>query len=231
MTERLLPQPKELVHLEGSFSFDASTLILVPSGAADSSFLAARQLQDEVRSARCCQEPRHLEVPIVKAFAPPRASNVVVLACGPEPASAFGLPPVPLDAPYPVQAQAYALAVAPSRITLYAEEQAGLHYAVQTLRQLVRQHGPTLPALGIRDWPTLPSRGLMLDISRRKVAALATLKHVAEQLSHYKLNVLQLYTEHTFQFPRHPKIGAGCGSLSSEDIVELICSVASTRST
>jgi hypothetical protein len=44
---------------------------------------------------------------------------------------------------------------------------------------------------------------------------------VAAELSRYKLNVLQLYTEHTFQFPRNPEIGAGCGSLSSQDIVEI----------
>ena len=92
---------------------------------------------------------------------------------------------------------------------------------VQTLRQLVRLHGQRIPALTIRDWPSLGARGLMLDISRRKVPTVATLKHLVDELSHYKLNVLQLYTEHTFEFPRHPRIGAGCGSLSSEDILEL----------
>ena len=107
------------------------------------------------------------------------------------------------------------------RITLYAESPAGLFYAVQTLRQLVRPRGQYLPDLAIRDWPSLPYRGLMLDISRRKVPTLATLKHLVEELCHFKLNVLQLYTEHTFQFPRHPRIGAGCGSLSSEDVMEL----------
>jgi hexosaminidase len=89
------------------------------------------------------------------------------------------------------------------------------------LRQLIRLEGNVLPSLEIRDWPTLAYRGLMLDISRRKVPTLATLKTLVEELSHYKVNVLQLYTEHTFRFPRHPKIGAGCGSLGSEDILEL----------
>jgi hypothetical protein len=61
----------------------------------------------------------------------------------------------------------------------------------------------------------------MLDISRRKVPTVDTLKHLVRELSHYKLNVLQLYTEHTFRFPRHPKIGAGCDSLTSQDILTL----------
>jgi hexosaminidase len=113
------------------------------------------------------------------------------------------------------------LTITPDDIILYADAHTGLFYAVQTLRQLVRLHGADLPALTIHDWPALPYRGLMLDISRRKVPTLETLRELVAELSHYKINVLQLYTEHTFQFPRHPKIGAGCGSLGSQDILEL----------
>jgi hypothetical protein len=128
---------------------------------------------------------------------------------------------VAITAPQAVAAQAYAIDVAPTRIILHADTPTGLFYAVQTLRQIVRLNGRTLSALSIRDWPTLPCRGLLLDISRRKVPTVETLKQLAAELSHCKLNVLQLYTEHTFQFPRHPQIGAGCGSLSSQDILEL----------
>ena len=220
MNHHLLPRPQELTDLEGTFSVDVDTLILVPAGAADSAFFSARQLQDELCSSCCCA-PQGLRVPIVKVFSPPRASNVILLVCGPDEAGAFGVPTWSSDVPRQVQAQSYWLKVAPSGITVYAEGYAGLRYAVQTLRQLVRQYGRTLPACEIRDWPTLEYRGLMLDVSRRKVATVATLRHLAQELSHYKLNVLQLYTEHTFQFPRHPKIGAGCGSLSSQDILEL----------
>jgi len=228
MTQHLLPQPKQLSPLDGTFSLDAETLIVIPARAGDDGFFAARQFQDEVCRATCSRPP------IVKACAPPRAENVVLLVCGEEQAAAFGVEPVATGAPQAVAAQSYALTVAPARITLYADAPTGLFYAVQTLRQLIRLHGcnpllschpgsqaQTLPALAVRDWPTLPYRGLMLDISRRKVPALATLRRLAGELSHYKLNVLQLYTEHTFQFPRHPRIGAGCGSLSSQDILEL----------
>ncbi len=218
MTEHLLPQPKELSLLDGTFSLDGNTLVLIPAQAGDEALFAARQLQDEVCRATC------LTLPIVKAFTSPRsdlATNLILLVCGEEQAAAFGVDPVAVGAPEAVAAQAYALTVAPAGITLYADAPAGLFYAVQTLRQLVRQHGQVLPALTIHDWPTLPYRGLMLDISRRKVPTLATLKQLATELSLYKLNVLQLYTEHTFQFPHHPKIGAGCGSLSSQDILEL----------
>jgi len=215
MTLYLLPEPKDLMLIKGMFNFEADTLILVPAQAGDDAFFAARQLQEEICRATC------LTLPIVKAYAPPRPTSVILLVCGPEQAAAFGVEPKPLDAPESVAAQAYTLAIERGRITLYADAPTGLFYAVQTLRQLIRQNGQHLPALEVGDWPTLPYRGLMLDISRGKVPTLETLKHLAEELSHYKLNVLQLYTEHTFQFPRHPKIGAGCGSLNSEDILAL----------
>jgi hypothetical protein len=176
---------------------------------------AARQLQAEV--GRAAGPPPA----IVKACASTRATNIVLLVCGEEQAAAFGVEAGPIDCPAPVAGQAYRLAIEPGRIILYATAPDGLFYAVQTLRQIVRLEGATVPALTVLDWPTLRYRGLMLDISRHKVPALPTLRKLIEELSHYKLNAFQLYTEDTFQFPRHPKIGAGAGSLSSEDILEL----------
>ena len=164
-----------------------------------------------------------MALPIVKEQAPPRPDHAILLVCGPEQAEAFALDPSHkrLDAAGEQREQAYVLAVQRGRIVLYADTPAGLFYAVQTLRQLVRLHRDHIPALIIRDWPSLEARGLLLDISRRKVPTMDTLKHLVDELSHYKLNVLQLYTEHTFAFPSHPRIGAGCGSLGSEDILEL----------
>jgi len=218
MTQHLLPQPKKELLLDGTFSLDADTLVVIPAQAGDETFFVARQLEGEVGQAT------RLTLPIVKAFAPPRSDlskNLILLVCGAEQATAFGVEPAQGPATAGVADQSYTLTVTPASVTLYADAPTGLFYAVQTLRQLVRLHGRTLPALTIQDWPTLPYRGLMLDISRRKVPTLATLKQLAQELGHYKLNVLQLYTEHTFQFPSHPKIGAGCGSLSSQDIMEL----------
>ena len=107
MTQRLLPQPKELSPLEGTFALDADTLILVPTLAGDGAFFAARQLQDEVGRAT------GLTLPIVKAFAPPRSENVILLVCGEEQATAFGVEPVTVGAPETVAAQAYALTITP----------------------------------------------------------------------------------------------------------------------
>src|SRR6185437_16241030 len=64
-------------------------------------------------------------------------------------------------------------------------------------------------------------RGVMLDISRGKVPTLKTLFHLVDEISTYKINMLQLYTEDTFCSRRHPRIGQGSGALSAEDIVAL----------
>lgn len=215
MTQNLLPTPKVLSPLAGVFNITPDTFILISNQAHDAAFFAARQLQNEACKAT---SPK---LPIVKSLTPPRTENVIALVCGTEQADGLGVTPIAAGAPEAVAAQSYTLAITPSRVTVYADAPSGLFYGVQTLRQLVRSHGSGLPALAIRDWPTLPFRGLMLDISRHKVPTMDTLRQLATELSHYKLNVLQLYTEHTFQFPRHPRIGSNCGSLSSEDLVKL----------
>lgn len=220
MALQLLPQPKELMLVKGMCNLDAETTIALPAQAGDGTWFAARELRDEILDAT------GLALSIVKE--PPQPDHAILLVCGAEQAAAFEVESFreQLRAARDGMAegtreQAYVLAVQRGRIVLYSDAPPGLFYAVQTLRQLVCLQGDRLPALTIRDWPSLGARGLMLDVSRRKVPTVATLKHLVDELSHYKLNVLQLYTEHTFQFPHHPRIGAGCGSLDSEDILEL----------
>ena len=211
----LLPQPKELTLRDGAFEMDADTLIILPATAGDEATFAARQLKSEIKRAT------GLSPDIVKLFQPHRRTNAIFLLRGQEEAAAFGIliGRIGPEAAHPDQA--YRLAISPEAVVLYAKSQTGLFYAVQTMRQLVRLQGKRLPALDILDWPTLAYRGVMLDISRGKVPTLDTLKELVEVLSSYKLNVLQLYTKHTFRFVRHPRIGAGCGSLTSEDVLAL----------
>ena len=61
--------------IKGTFTFDADTLILIPAQAGDEAFFAARQLQDEICQVTC------LTMRIVKAYAPPRPANVILLVC------------------------------------------------------------------------------------------------------------------------------------------------------
>ena len=60
--------------------------------------------------------------------------------------------------------------------------------------------------LRIRDWPDFPRRGVMLDVSRGRVPKLETLLDLAEHLADFKINELQLYTEHTFAYRRYKSV-------------------------
>jgi hypothetical protein len=115
---------------------------------------------------------------------------------------------------------AYRLRVDPGRIVLVGTGAAGLRYAVETLRQLLGPDG-RIPACSIQDEPDLRLRGLMLDISRGKVPRPETLRKIVDLCVSLKLNLLMLYTEHTFHFRRHPEIGAGASPLDAQTLREL----------
>lgn len=211
----VLPRPKELLWGQGAFCLDADTRIaLLPSAPADAT-LAAQLLQQEI-AARC-----GWLLPIVKT-AEPLAGKLIMLVHDPHEAERLALGGLPWDASLATRGeQAVALAIGPQRVVAGGQSLAALFYGAQTLRQIVRTAGPCWPALTLRDWPALPNRGIMMDVCRGKVPTLDTLKWVVDEMSLYRLNVLQLYTEHTFAFAHHPRIGQDCGSLTPEDMLAL----------
>jgi hexosaminidase len=111
-------------------------------------------------------------------------------------------------------------------ISIVPGGEAGLQYAFATLAQLIRnsvgEPGQLeLPSLVIEDWPDLPQRGVLLDISRDKVPTLATLKALVDRLASFKLNQLQLYMEHTFAYPGHERVWQDASPVTAAEIREL----------
>lgn len=117
--------------------------------------------------------------------------------------------------------QGYQLTISSRGIHAVASSPAGLFYAVMTLTQLLDQCGGTVPALRINDWPDFPNRGLMVDISRDKVPTMETLTNLIDMLASWKINQLQLYTEHTFAYRSHPAVWADASPLTGEEILAL----------
>jgi hexosaminidase len=118
----------------------------------------------------------------------------------------------------PDHPEGYALAISKTGIEISFRETGGLRAATATLRQLLREYGRRLPCLRIRDWPDFPRRGVMLDISRGRVPKLATLLDLAEKLSDFKINELQLYTEHTFAYKKYKSVWQSWGALTAKEI-------------
>jgi hypothetical protein len=118
----------------------------------------------------------------------------------------------------PNHPEGYALTISKSGIEISFRETGGLRAATATLRQLLREYGRRLPCLKIRDWPDFPRRGVMLDISRGRVPKLETLLDLAEKLSDFKINELQLYTEHTFAYKKYKSVWQSWGALTAKEI-------------
>jgi hexosaminidase len=124
-----------------------------------------------------------------------------------------------VDASLP--AEGYELRIDDDGAAVVAADDAGLFYARATLAQLARIHGGRLPTGTIRDHPDLPVRGVMIDISRDKVPSMATLRDLIDRLASWKINHVQLYSEHTFAYRNHVEVHADASPLTADDIREL----------
>lgn len=136
---------------------------------------------------------------------------------GPEIGAAVAVDPSRAGRP-----QGYLLTVGRERIDIVGHDQAGAFYGAMTLRQIARHaQGGVLPCVRIADYPDLAHRGVMLDISRDRVPSMATLYHLVDLLSEWKINQLQLYTEHTFAYCNHREVWAGWSPMTGEQVIAL----------
>src|SRR5436853_5227616 len=101
-------------------------------------------------------------------------------------------------------AEGYRLRVDGDSVRIDAADAAGAFYARVTLAQLTEDGRAS--ECDIEDWPALAVRGVMLDVSRDKVPTMATLRGLVDQLAGWKVNELQLYTEHTFAYEGHEDV-------------------------
>lgn len=125
----------------------------------------------------------------------------------------------PDAAPHP---QGYALAVTPDGVTLAGHDEAGLFYGRQTLDQLRATFGRgPVPCFEINDWPDLPVRGFMLDISRDRVPTMDRLFRLIDQLASLKINQFQIYTEHTIAYAGHDTVWQDASPLTFDEYRQL----------
>jgi len=117
--------------------------------------------------------------------------------------------------------QAYLLEINQNNIICSASTKKGILNSVHTLYQIIKQSAGDIPGLFIKDYPLIPYRGIMLDISRGKIPTVDTLKELVDFIAQYKINVLQLYMEDSFYFISNPEIGRRTGRLTGKEIEEI----------
>lgn len=118
-------------------------------------------------------------------------------------------------------AEGYRLAISSDGIEIAGADQAGVWYGVCTLRQILEQTAPNLPALAITDAPDFPQRGVLLDVSRDRVPRMEMLYALVERLASWKINHLELYAEHTFAYPSHPDVWRDASPFTPQEVLEL----------
>lgn len=126
---------------------------------------------------------------------------------------------IKLDESHEIPSEGYKLSITPDVMEIAASTPAGAFYGACTLTQILRS--PEIPCLSVFDWPDLPARGVMLDVSRDKVPSMETLYHLTDLLSEWKINQFQLYTEHSFAYLAHPKVWEHASPMTGEEILAL----------
>lgn len=115
--------------------------------------------------------------------------------------------------------EAYTIRVDASGIQIEAGGDAGAFYAVQTLRQIAASG--EIPYLQIQDQPDFPYRGFYHDITRGKVPTVETMKQLIDQMAYYKMNSLQLYVEHVYEFEECKALRERFGYYTEAEMKEL----------
>lgn len=128
-----------------------------------------------------------------------------------------------LDANPPQHDQGFMLAIEEDSLHLSSRTEQGLFYGCLAYEQIARQANEdgSLLAVEVIDWPVLENRGLMLDISRGRVYTLDYLKQLVSKLAMLRINVLQLYIEHTFAFSFLSEVHQGSDPITAEEIRQL----------
>ncbi len=221
---KVLPAPKQARIDEGKMAIKPSTTILIGNSEDRT---AAETLQKEI------QDRSGMKLPI-KTFsletmmAAPTTGNILLsrltdrgwlsylesqgVKAGDEPGN------------HDLDKQGYVIRATGSGVLVAGRTAQGVFYGVQTLRQLLHGEGNTLavPALVIRDWPSMEWRGVSDDISRGPIPTLDYLKMQIRTLAEYKINLVGFNMEHVFDFQTQPLVAPKGAALTPVEIKELV---------
>jgi hexosaminidase len=225
---KILPAPKEVRMAEGRIVIKPSTAILI-GNAEDRT--AAETLQKEIH------DRTGMKLSIKPVTAAPKTTGHISLGRLTDRGlrsylESQGVKTGDDLGDHDLEKQGYVIRVTDSGVLVAGRTAQGLFYGVQTLRQLLRPEGPggktlAVPALVIRDWPSMEWRGVSDDISRGPIQTLDYLKMQIRTLAEYKINLLGFNMEHVFDFQTQPLVAPKeaapkAAALTPAEIKELV---------
>lgn len=204
----LLPPPREAALEPGWCELGAAPVMAVGGGEFRALDAVALQVVDRLRQVGL--DPRLAD----RSSAPP--APWILLA---------------IDGTAAPTAEGYRLDLTPTQVTIAGRDPAGVYRGACTLAQWIVLHRggatadpSTIPApvrlrcLRVRDWPSFAQRGVMLDVSRDRVPTMESLAALIDLLASWKVNQLQLYTEHTFAYRGHERVWRDASPLTPDEI-------------
>jgi hexosaminidase len=210
----VIPQPREIATTGESFRLTRATRITLADSRSKEDQFAARDFIDDVKHTvgvelRTNRSHGRHSILIGKLDLP-SIQSVLKRAGVASPAS--------------LHEEGYVLVAGKDGVVIGGQTSAGVFYGLQTLKQLVRGEGPNAYIQGVRitDWPAMRWRGVSDDISRGPIPTVDYVKRQLRAFAAFKLNMHSFYMEHVFSSSEHPLIGPAGGSLTPEEIRELV---------
>ncbi|MEN8227675.1 MAG: glycoside hydrolase family 20 zincin-like fold domain-containing protein [Bacteroidota bacterium] len=210
----LVPYPQEVLHGKGCFSTSGSSLSLRLSGIEGNTGRIifdqlARSFSKKYQTELIHSESRNPTIWIGLTGSDKQLDAL---------AQKRGLKPGP-----ELGNEGYLLKIGEKNIYIIANSQAGAFYGVQSLKQLLRGNPDPLqlPAVTIRDWPSIPFRCVMDDISRGPIPTTHFLKQQIRRYAEMKINNMSFYIEHVVKTEKYPDMAPSNGGISIEEFREL----------
>jgi len=193
LNQYLLPKPKELILKQGSLSRSNGNVIIKS---------AAPQLTQTLLKVLNNFKANGIEAHLAPAL------------------FTYDTPLLLADINPNLQQQAYTLTISKEAINLQGGSDIGLYYGLLTLHQIgnYANEAGYWPVLSIFDEPDFVRRGVMLDISRDKVPTMETLYALIDKLASWKINEIQLYTEHTFAYKNHETVWKDASPITAQEV-------------
>jgi hypothetical protein len=211
---QLIPGPRQITVKQGVFQLDKNTRIaLADPRSEDDRFAVDDFLNDLQATAKLAIKTSNSG-----------GRRAILIGNLDLPAVQSALKRFGITAPANLDPEGYLLAVNANEAVVAGKTTAGTFYGLQTLKQLVRGDGASafIPAVEIVDWPAMRWRGVSDDISRGPVPTVDYIKRQLRTFASFKLNLHSFYMEQTFASSSHPLIGPAGGSLTPDEIRELV---------
>lgn len=191
----LLPLPKQVEENESALMLKMDTMIVIDGSCPQGAYVYAKQLKEEITTWA------GLTLDIVRGSL--HKGDIL------------------LKVDSSLDEQHYSLTIKEDGAFLAGGSLNSLGWAVQTLRQIVRQSAGILPGIHIEDEPDIKNRGYYHDATRGRIQTLENMKKLADTLSFYKINQLQLYVEHTYLFRDQTELWRDDTPMTAEEVMEL----------